>query len=165
MNDLQHERKRILPDGGRFRVPMMAMDSMDEVQRQIAGRHRQIVDGQGEAGLALNKPGFRQFNDAPARDQLTAAYQQYEKELTDAWRGGDQAGTQEGAKSSEDEDEDEDNGGRRRRRRAQYRNERGQETGTEEWDAATGERGRAAATDAAYADYNRELESAYKKGT
>lgn len=154
-----------LKDGESRRYAMTAMDS--KVQRAIALTEQMIcdealvTDGFGNSDYAaLHRPGARFSTDALARDAARVARAEYEAALSRAYLPSshlDQAGTQEGVRSSEDEP-----GNSRRRRRAQYRDPEGREAGTEEWDS---ERGRAAATDAAYADYARELEFAYKKGT
>ena len=208
MNNLQHERKRsVLPDGGRLRV---SLDMMDSVQRQIARPN--IVDGNGDNGLALNRPGYRIVTDAYARDEVRRAYWEVEQANINAWRGndttgnlrsrpgdkctcrgrefpdyqgapghldqegtcvpddliealrlmrGDQAGTQEGPRSSEDDPDT-----RRRRRRAQYRDPEGREAGSEDEEfedqIRRAQAARRQATDAAYDAAEQEQRDAYK---
>jgi hypothetical protein len=152
MND-NDKRNKTIPDGGRLRV---SLDMMDGVQRDV--RHH-VTDGFGNSDYAaLHRRGARFSTDALARDAARVARAEYEAALSRAYLpstfGGDQPGTQEGARSSEDEP-----GNRRRRRRAQYRDPEGRGAGTEEWDS---ERERATATDAAYADYERELSEAWR---
>jgi hypothetical protein len=82
--DDAYDERGVLKDGQRLRIPMYAMDSMDPVQRAVA--QLAITDGQGDT-VGLHRPGFRiAAADAPllARD---AAYSDYERELTTAWRG------------------------------------------------------------------------------
>ena len=157
----------VLKDGESRRYAMTAMDS--KVQRAIALTEQiirdeaHVTDCFGNSDCAArHRPGARFSTDALARDAARVARAEYEAALSRAYlpssdTTGDKAGTQEGARA----------GGKRKR--AQYRNVQGQETGTEEEETedartATGERGRAAATDAAYQQYEADLRDAYKNG-
>ena len=51
------------------------------------GKIYRIYDGSGDSGLALRRPGFR-VTDAPITDALQRAYEDYERDLTTAWRRG-----------------------------------------------------------------------------
>jgi hypothetical protein len=51
------------------------------------GKIYRIYDGSGDSGLALRRPGFR-VTDAPISDALQRAYEDYERDLTTAWRRG-----------------------------------------------------------------------------
>ena len=85
------------------RVPMMLRDSdadrrevqrqikadaaRREVQHQIADRER-VVDGAGDAGLALNRPGSRMLADRSAYDAVADAYDEMCRASSDAWKRG-----------------------------------------------------------------------------
>jgi len=64
-DDDDEDRKRVLRDGERLRVPLWMMDG---TQREIAQRWRQevtvenkglVIDALGQSGLALHRPGAR----------------------------------------------------------------------------------------------------------
>jgi hypothetical protein len=74
----------LLRDGQRLRVPMFTMDS---AQCGPSPRLPRVHDGTGDAGLALRRPGFR-VTDAPISDAVQRAYEDYEHDLTSAWRHG-----------------------------------------------------------------------------
>ena len=72
----------LLRDGQRLRVPMFAMDSM---QRDASPHLPRVHDGTGNS--SFHRPGFR-VTDAPISDALQRAYEDYEHDLTTAWRRG-----------------------------------------------------------------------------
>jgi hypothetical protein len=67
--------KQVLKDKRSFRVGLA--DSLDPLQRAVA-RHAQrstrIVDGNGDSGLALNKPGYRLGDQKPRRTDFYDEY-------------------------------------------------------------------------------------------
>jgi hypothetical protein len=106
----------IVRDGERVRVPLTMMDGLSPMQRAIA-RDSMLVDGDGQGGIALNRPGFRMLasdarrsrtvkrdprgriistaeteeeedaRDGAMHDARQRAYDAYEDQLTNAWRG------------------------------------------------------------------------------
>ena len=96
------DERGILRDGHTFRVRML-----DSYQRDVA-RHfgrptspARVTDAAGESGLALCRPGWRLVaggspatvlaRDAAHRD-ATAAYAEWERDATTAWKGDDDEG-------------------------------------------------------------------------
>jgi hypothetical protein len=87
-DDDDFDENGLLKDGRSVRIRMSMMDSdhFDPVQQAMAPAYVRVTDGQsGTAGL--HRPGFR----IPANNSLVrardAAYSDYERELTTAWRG------------------------------------------------------------------------------
>ena len=80
-NDFDDDDDAILQDGGRLRVPLYAMDS---VQRGVAGPGVRVTDAFGDPGLGLRRPGFRVAQvDETARRK---AYADYDANLISAYR-------------------------------------------------------------------------------
>lgn len=82
------DNKTIVPDGGRVRVPLMLMDSL---QRQVA-MPRLIRDAAVSAthdsrgNIAGSRPGFI-FSDADTgRKQIADAYDTYDRDITTAYQ-------------------------------------------------------------------------------
>jgi hypothetical protein len=77
----------LLEDGKRLRVPMLAMDGMDPVQRAVARHSARVTDASGNSGLALHRPGFRCIlDDAAGAHAKEVAYRRADAELVNAWR-------------------------------------------------------------------------------
>jgi hypothetical protein len=73
--------RRVLKDGRTYRVTDSLPTHYDELR---------VVDGGGNAGLALQRPGFRVADAGNVgkrmRDEIDAAYADYENDLTSAWK-------------------------------------------------------------------------------
>ena len=80
----------IVPDGCSIRTSVMLMDSLDDVQREIAGTSRPVhfTDALGRS----HQPGHRLINTTPnnlrdaAIDARDVAYAELEKRSAAAWR-------------------------------------------------------------------------------
>lgn len=76
--------KRVLKHGGRFRMPMAAMDSM---QHAIAARFDELRDG---LPAVLHRPGYVGasvgLGDAAAAVASRAAYDAWKARLSNAWK-------------------------------------------------------------------------------
>jgi hypothetical protein len=75
----------LLKDGHRFRTPMHLQDS---VQRAIARDRMRVVDGAGNEGLALRRPGSRMPADEFAFDEAAGAYAEMVRDGENAWKRG-----------------------------------------------------------------------------
>lgn len=73
---------RILKDGGRMSFGMFAMDEADEVLRNTVA----AMDKQPVFDAAAHRPGHRLSRDVYARDEVIAAYSDYQKELVEAYK-------------------------------------------------------------------------------
>ena len=82
IDDDPFDERGVLRDGKTYRTPMYMMDSL---QRAIATSGARITDGAGKGGLALNRPSFR-VSDTSAGDARQRARDDYERDLTSAWR-------------------------------------------------------------------------------
>ena len=72
----------ILRDGGRYRVDVRMTDSLGRaVAKQVSKQH--LTDGYGDAGLALNRPGFRALSGGAPKTQ--AAWDALNKATADAY--------------------------------------------------------------------------------
>ena len=87
----------ILRDGGRYRVPVKMLDS---IQRSVRENFKQlkVADQFGDDGLGLCRPGPRVLAGGSIGDQLVRdgaardraeAYQDWERDATNAWRDAD----------------------------------------------------------------------------
>lgn len=76
-DDENEKRKRIARDGSVLRVSMMAMDSLDPLQRAVA---LSAIDA------AAHQPGYR-FADASVQSIRDAVYLTHCTIASDAWRG------------------------------------------------------------------------------
>ncbi len=77
----------VLRDGGRLRVRLDMRDArLDPVQRAIASRGARLHDGYGCSDLVGHRPGHI-VSDSVDRSAIADAYAEYERELTNAWRG------------------------------------------------------------------------------
>jgi hypothetical protein len=85
-DDDDFDERGILKDGHACRVSLMDSDSLSPMQLDVARSSVQVVDGQGGT-QGLSRPGWR----LPANDALLqasdAAYEDYRRALTSAWRG------------------------------------------------------------------------------
>lgn len=99
--DDDFDENGVLRDGRSLRVPLRLADGsmnpdLDPVQRVVAehtaGGRKTITDGNGFAGLALNKPGFR-LSTTANYDAVDAAYDQYNTRLRDAYKDADNSHT------------------------------------------------------------------------
>jgi hypothetical protein len=72
----------VLKDGRSYKVPMRFADGVLGSSRNHLAR---IHDGNGNSGVALQRPGFR-VADQYARDEVEVAYQQYEAAIQNEWR-------------------------------------------------------------------------------
>ncbi len=99
-DDDDFDENGILRDGRTFRVPMRALDSLQrDVAEHFGGRKavqagQKIVDGYGQGGLALNRPGFR-MNATGQNDQ--SFYDEYDARIATAYRDADHTAGVEGA--------------------------------------------------------------------
>ena len=83
----------ILNDGEILRVPLSMQDAATEDFRGRQRAARKVVDGSGESGLGLHRPGFRTTgNFAATRDERQQVRDEYETYITGAWRIGDARG-------------------------------------------------------------------------
>jgi hypothetical protein len=104
----EDDDERILKDGERLRVPLTMMDGLSPMQRAIARDSVQVTDGDGQRGIALNRPGFRMLAGDARRsrtvkrdprgriistaeteeeeDARDAAYREHEEYLNDSWK-------------------------------------------------------------------------------
>ena len=82
------------------RIPMMLRDAAmrdadrREVQRQIKADRQRVVDGAGNDGLALHRPGSRFAADAGLYDAAAKAYSEMVTRSENAWRDGPGGGQQ-----------------------------------------------------------------------
>jgi hypothetical protein len=72
----------VLKDGRSYKVPMRFADGVSGSARNDLAR---IHDGNGNTGVALQRPGFR-VADQYVRDEVEVAYQQYEVAIQNEWR-------------------------------------------------------------------------------
>jgi hypothetical protein len=79
---------KIVKAGVTYRVPMMARDSLSPVQQAIIADKQRVVDGAGDAGFALNRPGSRMLADRSAYDECATAYQEMVERAERAWIDG-----------------------------------------------------------------------------
>jgi hypothetical protein len=79
---------RILKEGGRMSFGMFAMDDADKILRDTVA----AMDKQRVLDAAAHRPGHRLSRDVYARDEVIAAYSDYQKELTSAWEGNPPSG-------------------------------------------------------------------------
>jgi len=70
----------VLKDQRSVRVSMQARDAA------MAKHTPLIVDGRGNSGLALHKPGFRIATDDTGKSRVADAYRDYETSLVEAYR-------------------------------------------------------------------------------
>jgi hypothetical protein len=75
------DERGILKDGYAVSTSMFAMDA---VQRSVA--HARVTDGSGDPS-GLHRPGPRVIADAAMRDAKQAAYDEYRRDIENAWRG------------------------------------------------------------------------------
>jgi hypothetical protein len=186
----RHGDADLLHDGDRIRVSMVAMDSLDPVQRQIlaqrgmsdADRAQRAVDLTKQKLAAdahadsypMHRPGYRVMltGDAASQalDAVHKARQDYLEDLQNAWRGDKHKPVLD--RKDDDDEDDEGEGGNqegaragRKKRKTQYRDPSGRESGSsEEWEDRLhrDQQERKRVTDEAYADYAAELESAHR---
>jgi hypothetical protein len=79
---------RILKDGGRMSFGLFAMDQADKILKDTVA----AMDKQPVLDAAAHRPGHRLSRDAYARDEVIAAYHDYNRELTSAWQGNPPSG-------------------------------------------------------------------------
>jgi hypothetical protein len=81
-HDDDEERLRIIRDGGSVRVPMFAMDGVDDVQRSIAAH---LHDGHG--GAVGHRPGHIVSGASDANDVRRKMYDAYDREKAAEYLG------------------------------------------------------------------------------
>ena len=96
-DDDAFDERGLLRDGRTYHVPLRFCDAMQrDVAKQIKREHPQhVTDQAGNAGLSLNRPGFRTLSGRNAGDRLVRdgaqrdaeeAYAIDEHYKTNAWR-------------------------------------------------------------------------------
>lgn len=83
----EFDERGVLKDGRRMRVPMSAMDGLP---REVARHTNSLHDGSGNHQHIHHMPGFI-VTDALTTDErqrVRDAYDEYERDLTTAWKGG-----------------------------------------------------------------------------
>jgi hypothetical protein len=106
MSSNKRKRKDILQDGETFRHPMQCKDSA-----------RLRIDGTGDR-LGMHRPGYRLPKGINAvadeimrhveDDEIADAYEDYERDLCDAWKGDARRIDPDETKDPDDDDHDED---------------------------------------------------------
>jgi hypothetical protein len=134
----------ILKDGRSFRTSLTMMDALDPVQQSVRRSHLKVLDGEGNT--QFHKPGWRIPEDDALLRARDAATEEYLRDLTSAWRGGD---------AELDH--------ARRRRKTSY-DPRGRLRGTSEVEEEDGQTADAIARnyDAAVEQYHRILDNAWR---
>jgi hypothetical protein len=61
-----------------------------DYKQKLPARRARVIDGSGNSGLSLQRPGFR-IADGAMSDAKEQAYREYETELVNAWQQGARA--------------------------------------------------------------------------
>jgi hypothetical protein len=86
-DDSPFDAAGVLRDGATARVPMMLRDAaLTPLQRAVAQNvHATLHDGHGNRDVVGHRPGF--IVDANANDARQTAYDEYRRDVENAWRG------------------------------------------------------------------------------
>jgi hypothetical protein len=88
-DDSPFDKRGVLKDGRSIRTPMYLMDA---TQRGVREHFQQVTDGSSD-GAGLHRPGPRYIADAAMRDAKQAVYDEYRRDIENAWRGSGAEGT------------------------------------------------------------------------
>jgi len=100
-NDDDFDLDRVLKDGERMRVPLRMMDSLSRDVAAHFGRtmvqDAKIVDGFGNGGLSLHRPGHRLFSSGQGDQSF---YDEYDRDISTRYRDANHTAGVEGVGSS-----------------------------------------------------------------